>query len=47
MDSTYYFYFGVVHQWLLSRGAKRKEKPAETAEERKVITFGELPEGYW
>ena len=49
MDSTFYFYYGNVQQWLIASGSKRKSKPAAEAkkEERKILTFDQLPEGYW
>jgi len=46
MDSTFYFYIGVVQQWLLANGAKRREAPADNTE-RKLLTFDQLPDGYW
>ncbi|MCL2215766.1 MAG: hypothetical protein FWB91_01970 [Defluviitaleaceae bacterium] len=49
MDSTFYFYFGLFQQWLLSNGANRREVEATTPEkqERKILTFDQLPDGYW
>jgi len=49
MESTFYFYYGNVQQWLIVNGAKRKGKPAaaEVVEERKILTFDQLPDGYW
>lgn len=44
MDSTFYFYYGVVEQWLLANGA---EKKPEYKPERKVVTFDQLPDGFW
>ena len=46
MDSTFYFYFGIAQQWLIANGAKRKTVKAETGE-RKLLTFDQLPDGYW
>jgi len=46
LDSTFYYYYGLVEQWLLAHGTKRKEK-IQSKEERKVLTFDELPEGFW
>jgi len=46
MDSTFYFYFGVAQQWAINNGAKRKDVPVETTA-KKVMTFDQLPDGYW
>jgi len=40
MESTFYFYYGVVEQWLLAHGAKKKK-------EIEAVTFDQLPEGFW
>jgi len=38
MESTFYFYYGMVEQWLIANGAKKKTE---------TIAFEELPDGYW
>jgi len=48
MESTFYFYYGNVQQWLIANGAKRKSKPTtQKKEERKMLTLDQLPDGYW
>jgi len=49
MNTTFYFYFGLMQQWLIANGAKRREIETETQEkqERKLLTFDQLPDGYW
>jgi hypothetical protein len=42
MDSTFYFYYGVVEQWLLANGAKKKQDTPI-----KKLTFDQLPDGFW
>jgi len=42
MDATFYFYYGVVEQWLLANGAEKK-----ITREPKKVTFDQLPNGYW
>jgi len=44
MDSTFYFYYGVVEQWLITHGAKEKKYERKTP---KKVTFDQLPIGYW
>ncbi|MCL2248677.1 MAG: hypothetical protein FWC13_05360 [Oscillospiraceae bacterium] len=45
MNSNLYFYYGMVQQWLLANGAKRKELANETKETKviKVKYFDDLP----
>ena len=45
MDSTFYFYYGVVEQWLLANGAEKKE--TEVRQKSKKVYFDELPNGFW
>jgi len=47
MDSTFNFYFGIYQQWLISNGAKRKTVSVTKPEEREILTFDQLPDGYW
>jgi len=47
MDSTFYFYFGISQQWLIANGAKRKATKHAEAGELKLLTFDQLPDGYW
>jgi hypothetical protein len=49
MDTTFYFYFGLVQQWLIANGVKQRETVIvqEEKQERKLLTFDQLPDGYW
>jgi len=40
MDSTYYFYIGVVQQWMIFKGAKPKK---QVKKEQEGYTISELP----
>jgi len=46
MDSTFYFYYGIVQHWLLSNGGVKRKKVRQEKKE-KVYTFDQLPDGYW
>jgi hypothetical protein len=42
MSSTLYFYFGMMEQWALANGAKRKNRSEPNA-----LTFDQLPKDFW
>ena len=47
MDSNLYFYYGMVQQWLLANGAKKKESDESHKEPIKIRYFDDLPAGAW
>ncbi|MCL2197315.1 MAG: hypothetical protein FWB80_00170 [Defluviitaleaceae bacterium] len=49
MDNTFYFYYGIVQEWLRENGATPEQSTTTTQQEqpRQIYTFDQLPKGYW
>jgi len=47
MDSTYYFYVGIVKQWIIFNDIKsNKQTPKKNEDENKVYEISELPSNW-